>query len=188
MNAIKENVESLLLPVAELLIGILLLVNPVGFTAGIVIAVGALLLACGLRMIVRYVTADPCTAQQEQYLARGLGMAVLGCFCALQSRWVIAAFPVLTVLYGAAILFTGLCRTQTAIDMIRMDRPNWGWTALNAGLSILFAVLIFMNPFSTTIALWTFTAITLIVEAVLDIICFILAIRKGMASSGHLDI
>lgn len=183
MKAIKENAGSLILSLAEIAVGILLLVNPVGFTAGIIIAAGVLLLALGLHLIVRYFTTTPGLGQQEQSLARGLALAALGGFCAMQTKWVIAAFPVLTVLYGAAILLTGLCRTQSAIDMLRMRHPNWGWAALSAALSILFAVLIFMNPFGTTVALWTFTAITLIVEAVLDVVYFIFAVRRS--KEGH---
>lgn len=179
MKAIKENAGSLFLSLAEIAVGILLLVNPVGFTAGIIIAAGVLLLALGLRMIVHYFTTNPGLAQQEQSLARGLALAALGSFCVLQTKWVIAAFPVLTVLYGAVLLLTGLYKTQTAIDMLRLHRANWGWAALSAALSILFALLIFMNPFGTTVALWTFTAITLIVEAVLDIVYFVLTIRRG---------
>lgn len=45
MKAIKENAGSLILSLAEIAVGILLLVNPVGFTAGIIIAAGVLLLA-----------------------------------------------------------------------------------------------------------------------------------------------
>lgn len=43
MKSIRENAGVLILCIAELLVGILLLINPVGFTAGIVIAVGVLL-------------------------------------------------------------------------------------------------------------------------------------------------
>ena len=117
-SAAKENAASLILSLAEIAVGILLLINPVGFTAGIIIAAGVLLLALGLRMMVRYFTTNPGMTQQEQSLAL-------------------------------------------------------------AAISILFALLIFMNPFGTTVALWTFTAITLIVEAVLDVVYFILTVRRG---------
>ena len=47
MKTIRENTGVLILCIAELLVGILLLINPVGFTAGIVIAAGVLLIASG---------------------------------------------------------------------------------------------------------------------------------------------
>ena len=40
-------------------------------------------------------------------------------------------------------------------------------------LTLTFAVLILCNPFSTTAILWTFIAVSLIVEAVVDILTYI---------------
>ena len=114
-----------------------------------------------------------------------LFLAALGCFCALGSHWVISAFPVLTVLYGAGILVTGLAKVQSGVDRLRQHRPHWGLVALSAALSLLFAALIFTNPFGTTVALWRFTAITHIVEAVVDIAYFAVSIRRnGGSGSG----
>ena len=78
MKSIRENAGVLILCIAELLVGILLLINPVGFTAGIVIAAGVLLIASGLQSVVRYVTTDPATGVREQGLARGLTASLLG--------------------------------------------------------------------------------------------------------------
>ena len=116
MKSIRENAGVLILCIAELLVGILLLINPVGFTAGIVIAAGVLLIASGLQSVVRYVTTDPATGVREQGLARGLTAIALGVFCAMQTRQVISAFPVLTVLYGVVLLVTGLYKTQAVVD------------------------------------------------------------------------
>lgn len=139
-----------------------------------------LLIASGLQSVVRYVTTDPATGVREQGLARGLTAIALGVFCAVQTRQVISAFPVLTVLYGVVLLVTGLYKTQAVVDMLRLHRPHWGFTALSAGLSLCFAALIFMNPFSTTVALWTFTAITMIAE---DLVCVVLSLRRDGGSS-----
>ena len=46
---------------------------------------------------------------------------------------------------------------------------------LSAALTIVCAVIILYNPFSSTAVLWTFIAITLIVEAVVDVIATIFA-------------
>lgn len=53
---------------------------------------------------------------REQGLARGLTAIALGVFCAVQTRQVISAFPVLTVLYGVVLLVTGLYKTQAVVD------------------------------------------------------------------------
>lgn len=53
----KHN--NIFMCVAEILIGILLLINPVGFTRGIIVALGAVLTVQGVRAIVGYFRADP---------------------------------------------------------------------------------------------------------------------------------
>lgn len=54
--------------------------------------------------------------------------------------------------------------------MIRMKRKKWGFAALSAVLNILLAAIIFMNPFSSTVVLWTVMAITLIFEAIFELV------------------
>jgi len=44
---------------------------------------------------------------------------------------------------------------------------------IGAVLTLGFAVLILLNPFATTAILWTFIAVSLIVEAAVDILTYI---------------
>ena len=97
----------------------------------------------------------------------------MGLFCALKSEWFIATFPLLTVIYGVVTLMTGLSKVQWAIDMLRQKQKYWFVALIGALLTLVFAVLILCNPFSSTAILWTFIAISLIVEAVMDILAFV---------------
>ena len=187
VTAIKENFGSLVLCLMELLIGILLLISPVGFTAGIIITFGFIVMIRGFIAIIRYFKSAPLSAEKEQNLAKGLIGVVFGGFCILQTQWLIAAFPVLTVLYGIAILVTGFYKIQFVADMLRQGKPQWGWAAASAVLSVLFAIMILMNPFSTTITLWTFTAITLIAEAIVDVIYLVMKIRKTKKAKVYIN-
>lgn len=88
----------------------------------------------------------------------------------LKSQWFIATFPLLTILYGIIILITGLLKIQWAVDMLRMKIQKWFFAAIGAALSLLFAAVILMNPFESTVFLWRFVAVSLILEAILDIV------------------
>ena len=46
--------------------------------------------------------------------------------------------------------------------------------AVSAAITLLCAVIILANPFSTTAALWMFIGITMIVQAVIDIVAAVL--------------
>jgi len=59
------------------------------------------------------------------------------------------------------------------VDMIRLKMRRWYWPAIGAGLSLLVAVVILLNPFGTLATLWVFTGIALIAEAVVDVLTLI---------------
>lgn len=109
-----------------------------------------------------------------------MGLA-LGILCVAGTRQVIAAFPVLTALYGTAILIGGFCKVQFTVDGLRNERKGWGWSALSAMLSIAIAIIILCRPFSTTVAIWRFTGITLIVEAVVDVLTVLIGKKNHIA-------
>lgn len=168
-----EKTSSFALCLAEIVIGVLLLISPVGFTSGIIIGVGAVLLVMGLISIVHYFRSAPAEAAKDKGLAKGLCAAVAGLFCMLRHQWFIATFPLLTMLYGAAILITGIARIQWTVDMLRVKNNQWRWAAASAALAVVFAVIILLNPFATTAVLWVFVGVSLIVEAVVDAISII---------------
>ena len=178
MKSLKKNIGSLLLCLFELLVGVLLLVNPVGFTSGIIIALGILLLLLGLVLVVRYFRAEAVEAASNQLLAKGLTALVAGGFCVVKSHWFVITFPLLTILYGVFLLLTGLGRIQWTVDILRLKEGRWYLAAISAVLSILCAVVILSSPFTSTAVLWMFTGISLIVEAVFDVIALLFSGRK----------
>ena len=173
LGSLKKHLPGALVCLIEIVVGIILLLRPVGFTALIIIGGGVLLILRGLMSVIKYFHTSPSAAEKEQQLARGLITLALGLFCTLKSGWIIATFPVITALYGVAILIVGIYKTQITADMLRQKRPYWQFTAISAGLAVVFALIILLNPFTTTAFLWTFTAISLIVEAVLDLIAIL---------------
>lgn len=108
MAVIKENINTIVICLCEIIVGILLMINPIGFTSGIIIILGIVLLISGIISVIGYFRTEAAIAVREQGLAKGLVGSTLGLFCILQSRWFIVAFPILTFLYGAAILVLGL--------------------------------------------------------------------------------
>lgn len=165
-----SRIGRIILALCEVVIGIILLVNPVGFTTGIITFLGVLLLLLGIASIVQYFRTVPEAAALEQRLARGLLMSAIGLFCIFNSGWFIAAFPLLTAVYGIITLITGIVKVQWTVDMVRMKVKKWFLVGINAVLTIVCAGIILCNPFSSAAVLWVFVAVTLIVEAILDLI------------------
>lgn len=171
------NVGGIVAGVFELVVGILLLINPAVFTNGIIIAAGIVLCVAGIKFIVDYFRMDALRAAKSRALLKGLFCLLAGVFCIVKSRWFVATFPVLAVIYGVTLLVFGLSKVEATVDMIRLKIKKWFLAAISAVITIACSVVILMNPFYTTAVLWVFTGIALIVEAVLDIVVAI--VGKG---------
>ncbi len=175
VKTLKNNLNVILLCLFEIVIGVLLLINPIGFTIGTIITTGIVLLIIGLISVIKYFRAEAKEAATGQYLLKGLVELLFGAFCIFKSNWFVVTFPALTLIYGVVILVTGLGKVQITVDMIRAKNKKWFLAAISALLSVSCAVVILNNPFTSTAVLWMFTGITLIIEAVFDIITLIVS-------------
>ncbi len=178
MKTLKTSASGIVLCLFELIVGILLMINPVGFTSSIIMLAGAMLTISGFISIIRYFKADMKEAAASQNLMKGLATVLVGCFCFIKSNWFIATFPMLTIIYGVMILFNALAKIQTTVDMLRAKSKYWFWPAINAVLSISCAMVILKTTFTSTAVLWIFTGISMIAEAILDAITLIAGYRE----------
>lgn len=165
--------SKLLLALCELILGVVLLINPLKFTTIIISVGGVLLLAAGLVHILHYFRLSPEEAAQGQSLTLGLLGVMLGLFCIIKREWFIVTFPLLTVLYGVITLLTGVSKIQWAVDLVRSHAKKWFWAAISAAVTLICSAVILGNPFASTAILWVFIGVTLIVEAVFDVIVVI---------------
>ena len=174
MRKFDRNTGNLIMCIAEAIMGVLLLINPLGFTAGIIICLGIVLALFGGKEVFCYFKSDPDTAAADSGLAKGLLFAILGIFCMFKAEWFIITFPILTTFYGILTLAGGISKVQWAVDMFRQKQKHWYIEVLGAVLTLVFAILIIANPFTSTAIVWTFIAVSLITEAVIDILAFAL--------------
>lgn len=179
MKKLKEHLNGIVLCLFEAIVGILLFVNPVNFTSGIITFAGIILMVLGLVEIIKYFKKDALEASLGQNLVKGIISILIGAFCVFKTDWFIITFPVLTMIYGIFILIAGIGKIQLTVDMLRLKNKNWLWAGINAIVSIVCAVVILKSPFSTTNALWMFTGAALIVEAVFDIITMLSHNKKA---------
>lgn len=169
----KERLSIIFLSIAEILLGVLLLINPVGLTTWIIMAFGIVLVLIGAINIVQYFRTSAAEAAMKKSLAIGILAVMFGLWCVIKNEWFVALFPLLTTLYGIVTLVSGVTKIQWTADMLRLKIGHWGWMAFSAAVTIICAVIILAHPFSTTAALWIFIGITMIAEAVIDIVAAI---------------
>lgn len=169
-----EKGSSLIVCILEIVVGVLLLINPVDFTSGIIIGAGILLCLAGALAIVRYFMMAPELAARRQLLFKGAIGLMAGAACITQCDWFIGAFPLLTVIYAIAMLVLAAAKLQRMADMKRMHVPRWYMPGISAALAAALAAVILINPFGAVAAIWTFVAVSLIAEAVVEIVTLVL--------------
>lgn len=169
-NVFHGKYGSIVLCILEIVVGVLLLINPVGFTSGIIIGAGVLMVLGGLTSIVRYFMIKPEVAAQKQLLFKGILAILGGAACILKYEWFIGAFPLLTVLYAIAMLILAAAKVQRMADLRRAKAFRWYMPGISAALAAVLATVILINPFGAVAAVWTFVAISLIAEAIVEIV------------------
>ena len=168
MKKIKKHLAGILLCLFELIVGILVLVDPMGFTTAIIIAAGVGLIILGLVSVFKYGRAEPQAAAQGQYLLKGLLALTGGFFCVFQSQWFLdrSAF---TILLGLAIFTAGLIKIQSSWDMLRAGNTRWYCGLIGSAISIICAVVVLKYPFASNDTRAIFTGVSLIAECVVDV-------------------
>ena len=84
MKLFKESTTDLVLCIVELIIGILLLLDPIRFTSTVIIGTGIVLIALGLIKVGNYFRLDAEIAAFGQLLTKGLISVLAGIFCVMQ--------------------------------------------------------------------------------------------------------
>lgn len=180
MKALRANLGFIILCLVELLIGIVLLIDPDRFTRTALFLVGLVLLAAGAVCVVRYLVSPPERAAEEKNLAIGLLCLIAGALFVFRN----SLFPSLTHIYGIALLVVGAVKFQQGFDRLRFHLPYWYLTVINALIALVISVLILIDPFKALEMLWRIVAIALIVEAVLDLAAIITGIKAGPVPGG----
>ena len=171
----RKNLANLILCLGELIVGVLLLVNPEGFTQAIVMAFGVVVAVLGVLNVIRYFRAEPMAAAMERRLVYGLGQLALGAFFLTQSGWLVRIVETLTRLYGVAVLVLALFRIQQFVDARRLKLPRGGMVSgITALFTLAYAAMILFMPETT----WMFIGIMLLLEAIMDILILLLERRK----------
>ncbi len=173
MKEFGKKLGSVLFCLIQLAIGVMLLIDPMGFTSIIIYGIGAVLAVAGLWGVIQYFRTPVEEAAKEQTLTRGLVMILLGVFCVIGNGMLIGMLPALTIFYGLLMLILGVSKIQLVVDSIRRKEKRWFLSILSAAVFIGCGCVVIMNPFATELILWKFTGIVIIVDAVLDLASFI---------------
>ena len=81
MRSSNQTINGVVFFLLEILIGILLLINPIGFTSSIIITTGAVLAVVGIINVIKYFRSDVIEGAAGQLLTKGLLSIAGGTVC-----------------------------------------------------------------------------------------------------------
>lgn len=183
MKSLQKYLSGMVLSLFEIFVGVLLLINPFEFTSGIIMVLGAILLFVGVVCVFRYFREEAGKAALEQNLFKALIALAVGGFCVLGNGFIVEISSFLAFVYGAIILITGFSKVQKTVDLLRLKKTNWGFTAISAAITVACAALILFNAATAAEWIFKFIGITLIVEAVIDALAVLLGGKDKVAEN-----
>ncbi len=188
MKKLKNNLGGLIVAICEIACGVLLLINPIGFSSAIIIGVGIVMFVAGVISTINYFRSDPYDAAKKQSLAKGLVGIAAGIFCIFNFSLIIVTFPILSVLYGAVMLVVGIVKLQWTVDLVRLKQAKWWFSGISAVITIVFAIIVICNPFTSAVAVLNFAGISLICGAALDIVAAIIGGSRNPENKDAVEI
>ncbi len=172
----------LLLAAGELLLGILLLINPKGLTTAVVVGVGVVLIAVGIFKLFRYIRLPREEASRTWDLAEGAGCIALGIIAITHQPWLVQILDTLTALYGTLTLILAFMKLQITVDAIRGAKFRWQIMACSFLAITALAILLVTSVLPENVV-WIITGIVLIIAAFADTIYFILSRKTQVVAN-----
>ncbi len=166
MKKLLKNANSGIICLIEIIVGILLLVNPTAFISYILIIAGAFIAISGVISGIKYFLSSADEGEESQGLSKALVSLTIGAFLMIRNNIASEAIGIISLVFGAAILYTGYTKLQKAVDKIRR-KQLFIVALISAAVTILCAVLVLTGVVENII--WIFIGVALIVEAAIDL-------------------
>ena len=171
---LTSKIGNILLCIAEIIVGVLLLVNPDAVTSAFVIGAGAVMILTGIVFCTLYFVGEAEKMVIKQLLFKGLLLIILGILCVTQYGILLAALPFVTWVYAIAMLILAAYKVQCTVDILRLSGIRWYFPAISAALAVVLALFILLNPNTAMNIVWGFMGVSFILEAGLEIATIIL--------------
>lgn len=163
---IKIKNLSIITVIVSLLIGVVLIIRPGESLKLVSLLCGITVIALGIAALFSYFTKYKTTV----LAVLGVISIIGGIIISVKYQ---ALMSVIVFVFGLFILFSGVVDFFGAIDSKRNDIKSWIVSMALAVVTIIFGLLITVNPFSSVVALTRILGVGLIVYAVMDFISFI---------------
>ena len=166
----------LVFSVLYILLGLLLLLAPQAVADVFCIALGLLVVLCGLQSLYGYFKKDNGSIRAAVSLLLSLPTIALGMWallCTVQSAMTFEWL--LPLLFGLMLLVDGVVRAQSSFALAKRKGQKWWLLLLLSLVSVALGVVLVLHPFDAAIGVTMLCGILLIVEGALNLGCVLYA-------------
>lgn len=182
MKSLKANLQTVLLIVFEVAVGILLLVNPEEFTRTVIIIFGIVLLLLGITYLVRFLREKKNNINNSPSLIVAAVSLIFGTVCVLLSETIIDLLTAIAVIYGIILVISGIYKLQHYFQSKKSKLLVSKVSIISGLLAIILGFIIVVYPQDAAFSVWMLAGIMLLTEAVIDFISLIQTARNNKDS------
>lgn len=152
---------------ATILLGLVLTICP-GLASSVVFnVIGVAGIIIGIVHLVRYFMLDAQASLSSNGMFAGLIWVVSGILIISLKSFLLSLLP---FFFGLLMLIGGIGKLQYTLNFKRMGAARWYLELAATILSVIFGVVILINPFSTALLLMRIIGVALLIEGVQDLI------------------
>jgi len=172
MNSLFQKIktivnEIILVSVALIVIGVYLIIEPVGAQIVICRIIGALLLIWGILRLYSYFKADKTEVFASFGLVQGLTLAFFGLFFIINPIEISGFFA---IIMSIIVLINGILMLQYAIELKRLNSSAWWIEILSGLLMTIMGIIALVNPFATASTLMIFLGVVIIYGGIVNLV------------------
>lgn len=130
-----KGITSLIMGIVTLLLGIILIINPELTLTGLCSMVGAVLVICGVILLILYFAKAEYRDHQSADFTITACMILIGILLLVRKEDISRIFPQFVALY---LVFSGVLKLQGAMDLVGMKVESW-IAHFVTGLAIIIA-------------------------------------------------
>ena len=156
-------------------LGVLLIIWPNQAQNVIFTILGCGLCIWGIIKIIFYFKEDVQTGMISQSFSAGAGLIVIGIVIIIFSA---KLGNMMAIIFACMLLFGAIYKIQMSFDLKKLKSDNWFIPLFGALISMVLAVLVFVNLFNAEKVLIIFIGVSLLIEAILNMMSVIFLSRK----------
>ncbi len=168
---------------AYLVLGLILVIFPSQVASAACYILGALLIAAGITLIIKFFLRRGVSSLFSITLIGGIVISAIGIFIIVRSETVIQLVP---FIFGVMAVIDGIIALQRSISLAKVGFPFWWLSLLLSIITVALGVAVSVNPFESGILAFRFIGICLIFAGAADL-WEIISLNKKMKMSKEAD-